>query len=163
MNKILAKIKKYWIFIIIILFILIDQITKNMIIKIIEKKSILIISEFIKLELVKNSGGAFGIGEGNITMFIITNFIVLGVIIRFLITQKDQMDQKTKIVLSIILAGGFSNLIDRILRGYVVDYVKIGEFPVFNIADCLIVIGWISFCLITAKYTWGEIKKRKEE
>ena len=158
----LAKVKKHWIAILVLLLVVIDQIAKGVVIEFLKEESIVLIPNILTLKIVKNTGGAFGVGEGNVTMFVLTNFVVLGIIIRFLITQKEQMDRKTQIVLSMILVGGFSNLIDRLARGFVVDYITIGNFPVFNIADCFIVMGWVAFCFLIAKYTWGEIKKGKK-
>lgn len=71
------------------------------------------------------------------------NSIVLGIIVRFLILQFDKMNKATKIILSFILAGGSSNLLDRIFRGFVVDYIDVNKFisfPIFNLADTYVVI-----------------------
>ena len=107
----LAKVKKHWIAILVLLLVVIDQIAKGVVIEFLKEESIVLIPNILTLKIVKNTGGAFGVGEGNVTMFVLTNFVVLGIIIRFLITQKEQMDRKTQIVLSMILVGGFSNLI----------------------------------------------------
>ena len=109
----LAKVKKHWIAILVLLLVVIDQIAKGVVIEFLKEESIVLIPNILTLKIVKNTGGAFGVGEGNVTMFVLTNFVVLGIIIRFLITQKEQMDRKTQIVLRMILVGGFSNLIDR--------------------------------------------------
>ena len=72
-----------------------------------------------------------------------------------MIIQKDRIDRKTQIILTMILAGGISNLIDRIARGFVLDFIDFSpiiSFPVFNIADILIVIGWVSLAIVTAVY-----------
>ena len=74
-------------------------------------------------------------------------FLVLAIIIRFLVTQKKNLNYKTTIFISMMIAGGISNVIDRIFRGAVFDFIKIGDFPVFNIADSIIVIGWILFVI----------------
>ena len=60
------------------------------------------------------------------------------------------MEKKTVMSLILILAGGFSNLIDRIFRGYVVDFIDVNEiinFPMFNLADILIFTGCALFAI----------------
>ena len=113
-----------------------------------------------------NTGGAFGVAEGNTGMFIITNIVVLGLIIRFIYLQKDFMDKVTLYSLFVILAGGFGNFIDRIARGYVVDFINIFpsiNFPKFNFADMYITIGWIIFAFVFALYTYKEIQNSKKK
>ena len=81
---------------------------------------------------------------------------MLGIIIKFMINQKDNIDNITYIVLTTVLAGGFGNLIDRIFRGHVVDFIDITDvinFPKFNFADIYIVCGWIALAFIFAKNT----------
>ena len=56
------------------------------------------------------------------------------------------MNKKVYIGLLFLIAGGISNLIDRVFRGFVVDYIdftQIIDFPVFNLADIVLVVGWI--------------------
>ena len=148
-------------YIIIILFVILlslDQITKIVFIN----KNIDIIPNILKLTYTENTGGAFGVGNGNILTFIFTNIIVLGIIVKFMITQKDNLDNITYIILTIILSGGVGNFIDRIFRGHVIDFIDITEiinFPKFNLADIYIVCGWIILAFIFAKNT---VKIRKE-
>ncbi|MCI9016992.1 MAG: signal peptidase II, partial [Clostridia bacterium] len=128
------------------------------------KQDFVIIPNILEIERVKNTGGAFGIGQNNTTTFIITNIIVLGIIIRLIVFQKDKLDKKTLITLLVILSGGFGNLIDRIFRGYVIDFINLFpniHFPKFNFADIYITIGWIFLALILAQYTYKEIKSKK--
>lgn len=124
------------------------------------------IPNILEFQKVENTGGAFGVGQNSTAMFIITNIVVLGLIIRFIWLQKERMEKKMLIALSIILAGGIGNLLDRLIRGFVVDFIRIlpkTNFPVFNIADICIVIGWMALAFIFAKYSYEEIKIRKNK
>lgn len=146
-----------------IILLVVDQITKVIIIK--NNINITLIPNILTIYTVKNTGGAFGVGEGNTVMFIITNLVVLGLIIRFIYLQKDFMDKATLYTLFVILAGGFGNLIDRIFKGYVIDFINIFpsiNFPKFNLADVYITIGWIVLAFIFALYSYKEIKNSKK-
>ena len=149
------KVKKN-IYIITLILVILDQVVKRIIINsfsLLEVKEI--IPDFFYFTYVENRGGAFGIGQNSTMMFVLVNIIILGIIIRFMIIQKDRIDRKTQIILTMILAGGISNLIDRIARGFVLDFIDFSpiiSFPVFNIADILIVIGWVSLAIVTAVY-----------
>lgn len=153
----------YWIILFVVSLILLDQIIKQIVVQFLQEGSKVIIPNLLSFAITQNTGGAFGVGEGNIVMFIISNVVVLGIIIRFMITQKEQMDTKTRVCLSLILAGGFSNLWDRIVRGYVLDFIRIPYVPNFNMADMYIVVGWVAFCFIIAKYTFMEMKNKKKK
>ena len=150
----------------IFIIVLIDQITKFIFIN----KDITLIEGILKFHTVQNRGGAFGVGQNSTFSFIIANIIVLGIIIKFISMQAEQIDKKTGFALAMVLAGGFSNLIDRLFKGYVVDFIDITElinFPNFNIADILIVIGWVLLALFFAMYAnnvrMGKLKKEKDD
>jgi signal peptidase II len=132
-----------------IIIILIDQITKI----ILANKNIIIIPNILKFSYTENRGVAFGIGTGNIIIIILANIIILGIIIRFLKEKQEQINFKILFVLIMILSGGISNLIDRIFRGYVIDYIDINlfNFPNFNIADISITLGTITLIVIIIK------------
>lgn len=131
------------------LLIIIDQITKYII-----KYTYIdeIGNDFIKLTLIKNTGIALGINDGNIKNIILT-VMILTLIINFVKNQLDRIDKKTAISLSLILGGGISNLIDRIINGGIIDFIKIKNFPIFNIADCYITIGWILLVIFIIKFS----------
>jgi signal peptidase II len=104
-------------------------------------ESIKIFNNF-NITYVQNNGAAFSILSGNVFLLIIISFIILYLIYMYVL--KDQKNE----FLSILLIGGIiSNLVDRIIRGYVIDFIDIKifnyNFPVFNIADICIVIGTI--------------------
>lgn len=148
--------------IIIIVLLAIDQIAKQIVT--INNINITVLPNILELKSIYNMGGAFGVAQGNIAMFIVTNLVVLGLIIRFICLQKDFMDKSTLYILCAILAGGFGNLIDRITRGYVVDFINVFpklNLPIFNLADIYITLGWIFLAFIFATYTYKEIKNIK--
>ena len=83
---------------------------------------------------MENTGGAFGIGNNNTIMFIMVNIIVITLITKFIISRREELPTYTLIGLGIILSGGIGNLIDRVFRGFVVDYIDISpliKYPVF--------------------------------
>lgn len=146
-----------------IILLFIDQIIKFFIVQ--NNIEISLIPNILAIKTIHNIGGAFGVGEGNTVMFIITNLIVLGLIIRFICIQKDFMDKATLYTLFVILAGGFGNLIDRLSRGYIIDFINVfptTNFPIFNLADVYIVIGWLVFVFIFSLYTYKEIKNSRK-
>lgn len=147
---------------IIALLILLDQISK---IFIIINPENTIIKGILSFKITENTGGAFGIGQGSTITYIVTNIVVLGIIIKFMVNGNQLIDKKTKILLSLILAGGISNLIDRIFRGYVIDFIDITElvkFPVINLADIYITIGWVGIIVIFTIFTFNERKNKKQ-
>ena len=75
-----------------------------------------------------------------------------------MISQKDKLTKPVVIYLSFIIAGGISNVIDRIFKGAVFDFIKVGNFPVFNLADTFIVCGWLLFVINFIKYTAIDVK-----
>ena len=135
------------ILIITICLIIIDQISKVVIQYRYENP----IGNFIGIELVQNMGMAFGLNSGNTKNIILTSYIIV-IIINFVKNQKDRIDTETAVAISMILAGGISNLLDRIIRGGVIDFIKIKYFAIFNIADCYIVLGWILLIIMFVKF-----------
>ena len=132
---------------ILLIILLIDQLTKSILIN----KNISIIPNFLELNYTQNTGIAFGVGNKNILIIIILNILVLGVIIKFI--KENELNNKILIPLFMVLAGGISNLVDRVFRGYVVDFISINlfNFPNFNIADISISIGILILIFVIIK------------
>lgn len=135
---------KFTLFLTTIIF-LIDQISKVLIIKSFRvRASLPIIKDFFYLTYTHNTGAAFSILTGRRLFLIITTFIVIMFIIYYL--MKNKITSKLELVsFSLIIGGSLGNLFDRIIRGYVVDFLDFRifsyNFPIFNLADTFIVIG----------------------
>lgn len=146
----------------IIILIIIDQITKIYMINL-HGNSIIVIEGILQLSYAKNTGIAFGLADKNLISIIITDMIVIFILLRFLILQRDNINKATRISLILILAGGISNLIDRIVHKGVIDFIdisqKIEHFPIFNIADIFIIIGFIMFVIVS----WNHLISLRKE
>lgn len=145
---------------IILLLVLIDQTVKKIIVSNIYNSSIIVFRGFFSLTYVENTGGAYGIGNGNILRVTFINIVLIILLIKFILVKKEEINIQILIAISLVISGGISNLLDRIFRGYVIDYIDINEFikyPVFNIADICIVLG----CIIIMIYTIITLYKEK--
>lgn len=132
------------IFLIGILFLLIDIISKQLVLYfMVENQTIQIIPHFFSLTYVKNTGVAFSMLEGNILFILLMSVIVVGVLVYF--AKSKGNGRLEKICYSMILGGALGNFFDRIFYGYVIDFFDFTLFgfkmAIFNVADVEIVCG----------------------
>ncbi len=147
----------YKIGIIIIFFgIIIDQITKYFASKLTD--SITVIPNFLNFTLIKNYGAAFGIAQGANNILAILGAIISSIVL-FMILYLNKKDGKSSIALYFILTGGIANLIDRVFRHFVVDFIDTPFIATFNIADSFVVIG--AFLLIIEELCYSIFYKSK--
>ena len=147
--------------IITIIAILLDQLIKIIIKSKIFNSSIILIPHVLNLTYVHNTGAAFGIGSNSTSMFVAVNVVIIGLITYFIFSKREELSKLILIALHLILAGGISNLIDRIVRGFVIDYIDISpliKYPVFNLADIFVVVGCLIVVISLVKDT--VIKKK---
>ncbi|MGA8942082.1 MAG: signal peptidase II [Thermoactinomyces sp.] len=138
------------------LILLLDQSTKWLVVhKMDLYESIPVIHGFFYLTSHRNRGAAFGILQDKIWLFIVITVIVVAFIIYYL-RQMKNTSTGMSISFSLILGGAVGNLVDRVLKGEVVDFLHFQfgsyQFPIFNIADSSIVIG-VSLLLILTFFT----------
>ncbi|MBO8220963.1 signal peptidase II [Prochlorococcus marinus] len=126
-----------------IFIVLIDQFTKYLMSY---NNKLFINKDFLlfKLDLVKNYGAAFNIFSGS-RIFLSLISIFFSILLIYLILRKNTLNTFDLYSYSFILGGTIGNGIDRIYKGFVVDFINLNiiNFPVFNIADISINIGFI--------------------
>ena len=126
-----------------IFIVLIDQYTKYLMsynYKLFINKDFLL----FKLDFVKNYGAAFNIFSGS-RIFLSLISIIFSILLIYLIFRKNTLNQFELLSYSFILGGTIGNGIDRILKGLVIDFINLNiiNFPVFNVADISINVGFI--------------------
>ena len=100
------------------------------------------LSPYARIVNWSNSGAAFGMFQNGNLVFTTLAIIVIGAIVYYY-PQVEAEDWTLKLAMGLQLAGAAGNLIDRLKVGKVTDFISIGVFPVFNIADSSITVGVI--------------------
>ena len=143
-----------WI-VLIVIFILGDQWTKNLVVNNLELYERVNITSFFDITLLYNTGAAFSLfafdtGSQRIPLILISIFVSV-YLLGFLIKHASSNHCALNLSISMIAGGALGNLVDRITQGYVVDfllfYYENWYFPAFNVADSLITIGMMIFLI----------------
>ena len=108
-----------------------------------------LIPEVFELHYLENRGVAFGMLQDMRWVFIPISLIMMALLIILLVRSPMRQYGFFRFCCYLCLAGAVGNLIDRALLGYVVDflYFKLIDFPIFNVADCYVVISTFLFCI----------------
>ncbi len=114
---------------------------------------------YVRIVHVQNTGVAFGMFQGFGDIFSIVAIIVALIII-FYFPRVPASDWSLRLAMSLQLSGALGNLIDRLTIGHVTDFVSVGNFPVWNIADASITIG-VVVLILGVWITEIEEKKKK--
>src|SRR5690606_7825786 len=106
------------------------------------RPEIVLIEDIFRLVYVENRGIAFSLPLTGLPLQIVTVLLLIGI---FYAIKKYKVyeDRFLFFTVIMILGGAIGNAIDRILRGYVVDFISIGSFPVFNVADSFVTMGGV--------------------
>ncbi len=111
-------------------------------------ESILVLSDFLRLTFVRNSGAAFGLFSGNRITFLMMTFVAVAALL-FVLFRSSRRGASLSPYLVLVVAGAIGNMVDRFRVGDVVDFVDIGwknvRWPVFNVADIALTAGVILF------------------
>ena len=117
-----------WFFIAVLILFLLDQVAK------------------LLIKGTVNRGAAFGILQGWVLLFVLAGFFVLG----FVLYYKDRVKSYGYFGLVLLFSGTLGNLVDRLVFGYVRDFIDVGFWPIFNLADTYNTIG----VLLLVAYFW---------
>ncbi len=144
----------------------IDQIIKLLVIEHLEPiGSLSLIDGFIRLNYAENTGAAFGSFSGETTLLSIFTVIIIVAGILYLMIGRHRVDVEY-VCITLIIAGGIGNLIDRIFRGFVVDYIEplFVKFAIFNFADVLITCSsiFLAVWMLYEIYKDGKAGKGKK-
>ena len=124
---------------------------------------IVIIPGFFSLTFVKNQGAAFSILQGKIPMLIIISAFTI--VYLLYITSTTKLNKFQTVGYSLFLGGILGNLFDRIVYGYVIDYIHFYldgvSFPIFNIADICITVGALLLVLDIIRGDKNDIRSRQ--
>ncbi len=148
---------------IIAFFVAIDQLIKLLVIEYLEPISSLpLIDGIIRLKYAENTGAAFGSFSGKTSLLSVFTFVIIIAGIVYLMVKKRKFDVEY-LFITLIISGGLGNLIDRVFRGYVVDYIEplFIDFAIFNFADILVTCGCIALAIWMIYDVYRESKKEK--
>lgn len=149
-----------------VLMIALDQMSKNWAAEVLTKGEIPLIQNALYLRYTENTGVAFSMFSDNRWILVGITAVMIVAVLAFFLSGKVT-DKLELFSLSLILAGGVGNLIDRISLGYVIDFidVRLIHFAIFNVADMCITVGAVLLCLavLIDDKRQKEDKKKKME
>ena len=125
--------------------------------------TVIAIPKILGWHYTENTGASFSILSGKVNFLIVLTTVIIICGIVFLLLKKTKFNL-LYVGVGLALAGGIGNLIDRIFRGYVIDYIQtlFCDFPIFNFADCLICIGAGCMIIYTIYDLVKEVRSKKE-
>ena len=137
------------------LVLALDQLTKHLVVtNLAGRPPVDLLDDVVQLRYTTNSGGAFSLLTGAPLFFGIMAIVIVGGIIY---ASRRAQPLSLLVVLGLVLGGALGNLTDRLLRGEgllrgeVVDFVKVGWWPVFNVADSCVVVGGILLAVLLGR------------
>lgn len=128
-----------------------DQITKQIAAEKLADKPFILIDGVFEFRYIRNYGSAWGMLSGKTYFLIVVTLLVMALIIyAFVKTPKNKKYALLTACEIVLFAGALGNFIDRILFGYVRDflYFSLIDFPIFNIADCYVVVSAVIGCIL---------------
>lgn len=159
--------KRLYYYIIAVAILIIDFITKKLIVHNLElNEEVSVIGNFFLITSHRNRGAAFGILQEQRAFFIIVTIIIVAAIIWYARSVRKTGSAWLLTGLGLVLGGAIGNFIDRARFGEVVDFFKFNfgsyTFPIFNVADSAIVVGVILILIDTLLHTKQEEKGSTE-
>ena len=122
----------------------------------------LLIPGVLSLQFTENTGAAWGLFRDKPQLLSVFVAVALILVAVYACISKGGAAQGA--CLTMVFAGGAANLADRLMNGYVTDYIctEFIDFPVFNFADCLIVVGCIALMILLIYDAFKDVKRGKK-
>lgn len=157
-----------WIAVIVaVLLVGLDQVTKYLaLMQLKPVGSVTFVEGFMDFTFVENRGVAFGMFSGQKWFILLLTGIIVAVMVYYFVRlPHSRQYQWVRGAMVLVLAGAVGNMIDRIFRGYVVDFFEFTFFdwPVFNVADIYVVVGVILLAILILFVIKEEPKEKKED
>lgn len=148
-----GKYKKHFLFFIpVLVLVCLDQLTKSLVRRNLSLgESIPVIGDFFRLVYVQNTGAGFGLLKGmNIFLIIVTLGFVS--VLVFYYFKRIKLSEKMLLFSTAgVVAGGIGNLIDRLVFGFVIDFLDFAYWPAFNVADICVTAGVVGLVVYTLR------------
>ncbi len=145
-------------FLVAALVLVADLVSKTIVVATLaHRPPIRLLGGLLRLTELRNPGAAFSIGASSAVLTVVFSLIAVGVIIAIVRTSRRLRSVPWAVTLGLLLGGAAGNLGDRIFRspgpfrGYVVDWIQLPHWPVFNVADSCIVCGGVLAVLLAAR------------
>lgn len=100
-----------------------------------------LLGDSVRFAYSHNTGVAFSMLQGHTELLTISGVLIVAAAIYFYSTQLPNRHLHIQVTMGLIMGGALGNLIDRVRLGYVVDFIQVGWFPIFNLADSAITVG----------------------
>lgn len=149
-----------------IIALILDQLTKTLVDKFIDyASSVNVISflDFFNIVNIRNTGASFSMFQGRNSLFALMVFLFLLAVSIWLYKNWNKIRKVQRYAFCLVISGGLGNLIDRLLRGAVVDFLDFGinslRWPAFNVADSCIFIAAVIIFVDILMFS----KRQKEE
>lgn len=143
----------------------VDQIIKLLVLKHLKPiGSLPLVDGIVQLNYAENTGAAFGSFSAHTDLLSIFTFLMIIIGLLYLFIKKRKLDVEY-VCIALIIAGGLGNLIDRIFRGFVVDYIEplFINFAIFNFADILVTCSSVVLVIWLIYEIYREGKEEKEQ
>ena len=124
------------------LVLLTDQLTKLLVIELLEPRESFPAEGFFRLTHIFNTGSAFGLFHDQNRALIVVSFIGIAILVMIYRSQL-RPSNLLRLSLGLQFGGATGNLLDRLRLGHVTDFADVGPWPIFNVADASIVVGLV--------------------
>lgn len=148
-----------WFLLLALLVAAIDQVTKWVIVQTVERGDSIPATGLFRIVYYTNSGAAFGLFQGAGPLLAVTSVVGMAAILLYLFNPGFS-NRVMRVGLALMLGGAIGNLIDRARRGEVVDFIKVPNWPSFNLADSSISVGVM---LLIWTMLWEAKNEAKDE